>query len=365
MEETMEKIHELTPPELILLQKHLELGRDHLVETLGKRGFQELLFYARPSPEAIEKVKPDEREIAGNLSLAINTILTGSLGGWMGFSGMMEFNLASPVIFGVVLSFATLTGAAIGYQNFRFMQEEAASGLQTLQILEMNGEILREVHQKRKRELQEIQEDLRVMNQKIDKSPLPDNPFIQKEIALLKTRMRKNFETGSSNNMLTHPSDSKKKRNLSPVLDTLIHSYPRKERSKKSWFSQNSRKIFISLIPTLIGGASSLFVYLSGSTQVAKAFEYNHLVALLTSPEAKAAKLLIALFVTLYFGYSSLHSNWKNHKRALEIEKREQEIIQEESSLTVLDEQLFKFRKIHEDAEKICALLQAEEEQHV
>jgi hypothetical protein len=378
----MEGLNDLTPPELILLQKHIELGKDHLVEVLGKKGFQEILPFARPSQEAVDQIKADDAETSGNLIMAVNTIITGCFGGWMGFSAMMELNLASPIIFGTVLSLATLVGAAIGYQSFRSTKQEAIQTVQTLQLLQLEIEILQGIHKIRERELHEIQEDLRVaatalspskenvsiadwipaFNNTIDAQipsyqSNPAYPFLKREIAIIKARMKKNFEEGSSEKEVAHPSDGGHNRELPSILEQLIRSYPRRAKTSKSWISRNLRKIFSSLIPTLFGGFGSLFVYLSGSTQIARAFEYDSLVAFLTSPHAKLVKVAIAILVTLYFGFSFLYSNRKEHKRSMEIEKKRETIVKEESSLTLLDEQLFKFRQVREDAEKIREML--------
>ncbi len=386
----MEKLNELTPPELILLQKHIELGKDHLIEVLGKKGFQDFLQFGRPSQKVIDQIKTNDTETAGNLILAVNTIITGTFGGWMGFSAMMELNLGSPVIFGLVLSLATLVGATIGYQAFRSTKQAVIQTVQTLQVLQLESEILQKIHKKRECELHEIQEDLcaavnelspskakpsisewsLALNGAIDEkiSSYQNHPaylFLKKEITLIKAQMKKNFEEGSSEKEVSHPSDGGHKRELPPVIEQLIRSYPRESAASKSWVSRNSRIIFISLIPTLLGGFGSLFVYLGGSTQIAKAFECNNLVAFLTSPHAKSIKLAIAILVTLYFGFSFLYSNKKNHKRNMEIEKKREEILKEESFLTLLDEKLFKFRQVREDAEKIREMFLIADEKKV
>jgi hypothetical protein len=378
----MARLNDLTPPELILLQKHIQLGQDHLVEVLGKKGFQEFLQFARPSQEAVDQAQADDTETSGNLILAVNTILTGSFGGWMGFSAMMELNIGSPVIFGTILSLATLVGAAIGYQNFRFTKQEAIQTVQTLQLLQLEIEILQDIHTQRARELHEIREDLltavkalssskassstadwtvalkRAIDEKI--SSYQNNPayaFLKREIAVIQARMKKNFEEGSSEKDVSHPSDGGCNRELPSIIELLIRSYPRAAKASKSWIRRNTRKICISLIPTLFGGFGSLFVYLAGSTQIAKAFEYDSLVVFLTSPRATSIKIAFSILVTLYFGFSFLYSNRKSYKRSVQVEKKKEAIVKEESTLTLLDEKLFKFRQVREDAEKIREML--------
>jgi hypothetical protein len=113
----------------------------------------------------------------------------------------------------------------------------------------------------------------------------------------------------------------------------------------------------------MFGGFSSLFVYLSGSTQLASAFHQTHLVMLLTSPEAKVVKMVIALVGTLYFGFSFLHSYKKSYARNMEMEKKKEVIVKQEAALTLIDERLFKLRKVREDAEKIQQMLRIAEAQ--
>ena len=141
----METWHTLTPPELILLQKHIELGKERLVTLLGKQGFQELLQLGKPKQGTLNELKEDNAEISGIALLTVNTILTGTFGGWMGFSAVMEFDLSSRWAFWMIFSLAILVGAAIGYQNFRFTKQAGERAVQTLKLLELKLDILEEI----------------------------------------------------------------------------------------------------------------------------------------------------------------------------------------------------------------------------
>ena len=303
----METWHTLTPPELILLQKHIELGKEHLVTLLGKQGFQELLQLGKPKQGTLNELKEDNAEISGIALLTVNTILTGTFGGWMGFSAVMEFDLSSRWAFWMIFSLAILVGAAIGYQNFRFTKQAGERAVQTLKLLELKLDILEEIHRQRKQDLREIRQDLPA-------SPL--SPASEKKKA------------------------SPLKKPLPRAIERLMYADPRKTQPPQSWLRQNARPIAISLIPTLFGGFGSLFVYLSGSTQIASDFEFQHLVSLLTSPQAKVIKVAIAIVVTLYFGFVSLYNNRKAFKRSVEIKKKQAEAVKKEAELTLLDEQL-------------------------
>lgn len=382
----MRNLHDLTPPELIILQKHAELGKDHLIELLGAQGFCDFLLWARTKQGGIEQIRADDTEISGNLILTVNTIITGCFGGWMGLSAVMELNLHSPIIFGTVFSLAALLGALIGYQNFQTTKMDAIQNIQTLQLIRFEIDILNKVRQIREQELQEIEADLLAFSPSKKKISFRDwfttfeqtieekfsshrgdvnYPFLESEMRDIKEEIRKNFEESFSqreNPKAICPGKEHAPRDLPPFIKVMISSYPTESKGSKSWIRRNARKILISLIPTLIGGFGSTFVYLSGSTQIAKAFEYNHLVSFLTSPHAKYVKLTLALLFTGYFGFSFLYSNRKAYKRSREIEKKREVISKEESSLTLLDEQLFKLRKVREDVNKISKLIRMAEE---
>jgi|GEM_PF-1621971 len=381
----MRKLHDLTPPELIILQKHIELGKDHLIELLGAKGFCDLLHWIKTKQEVIEQIRDDDTEMSGNLILAVNTIITGCFGGWMGLSAVMELNLHSAIIFGTVFSFATLLGTLIGYQNFQSTKMDAIQNIQTLQMMQFEIDILNKIRQIREQELQEIEANLLSFSPSKEKIAFRDwftafeqtteeklSPhrahliyhFLESEIGDIKKELRKNFEESFSqreNTKTLCPSKEHESRDLPPFIKVMISSYPTESKGSKSWIRRNARKILISLIPTLIGGFGSMFVYLSGSTEIAKAFEYNHLVSFLTSPNAKYVKLALALLFTAYFGFSFLYSNRKAYKRSREIEKKRELISKEESSLTLLDEKLFKLRKVREDVNKIRKLIQIAE----
>ena len=386
----MKALHVLTPPELIILQKHIGLGKDHLVDFLGKKGFYDLLALASPDKNVVEKLKTDDTETAGNLVLVVNTIITGCFGGWMGLFGMLELDLGSPTIFYGILSLASFVGAAIGYQSFRLTKKTAAAAIESQQTLQLEAAILKEIHAKRSQEIREIEEQLQYslielhpakdpstltdltewakeFDQAIEgklfsykKSPLYN--FLQRETIAFRTTMYKHIdqmcEQGENIEIVRPAASEKRNQTLSPILQKLISNCPQSLRTSASWNPIQAGNLVLALLPTLFGGFGSVFVYLTGSMNIAQAFEHDHLVAILTTPGAKFVKIIIAILVTIYFGFSFLYANRKSHKRAIEIEKKQQILVKEEAALTLLDEKLFKLRKIKGDVEKIVEIFQ-------
>jgi hypothetical protein len=375
----MKKLNHLAAAELILLQKHIELGRDHLIRILGKKGFEKFLHFARPSQETMDLFKADDMETTGNLILVVNTIITGSFGGWMGFSGVMEMKLGSSLMFEMVLSLAVLAGIAVGYLNFRSTKQEAIQAIQTLQLTQFEIDILNEIQRIREYELEavkgNIQATMTSLSSSVASLPLnewlpatlhaldekiffyqkhPAYLFFKKEVEAIKMRLQRNVKERKSSLIY----DRNHKRTISPLIESLISVYPQETKKPQSWFKQNFKKILISLIPTLFGGFGSLFVYLSGGPQIAQAFEYDRLVSLLMSSYATPIKITISILVTLYFGFSSLYSLRKNYRRSMEIEAKQTEIVKKESSLTLLDDQLVKLRHLHEEIEKAREMFQ-------
>jgi hypothetical protein len=382
----MEALRVLTPPELIILQKHIELGKDHLVDILGRKGFHDLLALARPDKNVVQKLKTDDTETTGNLILVVNTIITGCFGGWMGLFGMLELDLRSPSIFYGILSLATLFGGAIGYQSFRLTKNTAAAAIESQQTLELEATILKEIHAKRSQEIREIEEYLqhsltelgpakelstltewvKEFDQLIDtklssykKSPFSD--FLQRKIHTFRTNMYKHIEQiweQGKNIELVHPASKDRNQTLSPIFQKLIFDSPQTLKTSPSWNRIQAGKLILGLLPTLFGGFGSVFVYLTGGTSIAQAFKHDHLVAVLTTPEAKFVKIIIAILVTIYFGFSFLYAKRKSDKRTSEIDKKRQFLVKEEAALTLLDEKLLRLRKIKGDVEKIIEMFQ-------
>ncbi len=384
----MEALRVLTPPELIILQKHLELGKDHLVDYLGREGFQDLLALARLDKNVVEKLKTNDAETTGNLILGVNTIITGCFGGWMGLFGMLELDLRSPPVFYGLLSLATLVGATIGYLSFRLTKNTATAAIEAEQTLELEAKILKEIHVKRSQEIREIKEQLQcsltelhpakkfslkdlstltewakefdhVIEDKLSsykESPLYH--FLQRETDTFRTTMSSYLDQMCEQGKdieIVHPVSEERNQTLSPILQKLITDSPQISRTS-SWNRMKIGKLMLGLLPTLFGGFGSVFVYLTGGTSIAQAFEHDHLVATLTTPEAKFIKIIIAILVTIYFGFSFLYAHWKNHKRTIVIEKKREFLVKEEAALTLLDEKLFKLRKIKAGVEKIIEI---------
>lgn len=382
----MEVLRVLTPPELIILQKHIELGKDHLINFVGKKGFEDLLALARLDKNVVKGLKIDNTETAGNLILTVNTIITGSFGGWMGLCGMLELGLGSSPIFYGVLSLATLLGALIGYQSVRLSKSITAAATEAQQLLQLKSIILKEVHTKRNQEMRKIEELLQsslrqsppvknlstlagwskefdqVIEGKLSsykKSPLYS--FLQREATAFRTTVQRHLGQmceEEENIEIVHPAPEERTKALPPILQKLTSRYPQTLRTSDSWTSIHAGSLILSLIPTLFGGLGSVFFYLTGSMSIARAFEQDYLVAVLTTSEAKFIKIIISILVTTYFGFLFLYTNRNRNKRAVEIEKKQQMLVTEEAALTLLDEKLFKLRKIKGDVEKIVEIFQ-------
>lgn len=384
----MEKLSTLTPSELLCLQGHIKLGKDHLIAVSGKHQFQDLLRLSRPSHKSIDQIKVDEREIWGNLIPVLNTIITGCLGGWMGLATVMDLGLNSPWILGLILCLTTLVGVAIGYHSLRFTKQESTEAIQTLQMLQLEMEILEEVHKDRIRKLDEIRQDLRSSIRTISPSKLkddrsddlfeallqaiddriasypqhPSHSFLKKEIAIVKTRIEKNFKDHPSQKEASQSQSSASKRELPHVIELLVQSRPKQAEFSKIRPRQSVRKLGISLVPLLLGGFSSCFVYLAGSTQIAQDFEHEALVVFLTHPTAKLVKLLIAILATVGMGFLFIDNAKKNHRRTLEIAKKRKLVGEKESLIARLDEDLFKWIQTREGTHEICEMLFAADE---
>ena len=83
----------LSARELLLIQKHVHLGKEHLAHLLTKQEFQHILQLGDVASREEDRLFTDKAEIAGHATMVINTMMTSTLGAWMGFSGFWDFDL--------------------------------------------------------------------------------------------------------------------------------------------------------------------------------------------------------------------------------------------------------------------------------
>jgi hypothetical protein len=376
----MDQLNYLTPAELIILQQHLKLGVNHLRQQLTDKEFNALLASSSVDAAQVHKIEHDEVEVSGNLFLVLNTILTATFGAWLGYSGFLGLGIASFWIFSSIVVFAALFGAFIGIQSVRFTKQQAKGAIHIQKLHLLQIQILKKVKKQRTVEMEKLIADLDALfidlsrrtslekqtlfSELADKSKEDRSRWVTEleeileervasfnnhpiyktyasklaEIKLkLKNNLVKYFQDEEELGQIHSEFQAQKEKKIDGFLRKLINSSPKHSLEPPSWIQSNGRAIIIGLAPTLLGGFSSISVYLGGVPLILKNFGYANLFAFFTDPKVKIVECSISLLITLYFGFSFVYVNRKAFKRQRELVRTDKTIIQDESSLTVLD----------------------------
>ncbi len=299
---TPKTLEHLTPPELLTFLRHLELGEEHLKQILTKEEFQQLLTLESLDSKTAQKLDADRTELTGKFIPTLHSIFTTLVGLWLGLSGLLGWSLGSRERLFFVVTFAGLTGALIGYSNYRFTQKLGRSALN-------------------KRKLQSLQMDVLTLLEKDRKQEIAEKKGSVEPLSI---------ETEETVSL--------------PALKKLITK--KEDRIyKPSWFKSNLTNFFLSFIPTFFGGFGSMFLYISAPTQLAEEFGNKDLYLALTNPTLKKIELISAILITLYFAYQSLYLNYKSFLRNREFEEMEERLIRKKNHLHKLDDELLKIKE--------------------
>jgi hypothetical protein len=379
----VDQLDHLTPAELILLEEHLKLGVSHIKHHLTDREFDKLLAAGSVDKERLNKLENTETELSGNLSLILNTIFTATFGAWLGYSSFLEFSISSFWVFISIVLLAALIGSFIGYESVKSTKQQARGSIQLQKLHFLQLQILKKVHQKRTAEIDKIISDLNTLFPPFSFSGLTGKPkeelaeWASKLEKMLEDKLRLNkntplyatcagelaevqsefkralidwFEKKGELGVIHSKFQEQKEEKLDSSLRKLINVSPKHSSEPPSWIKTNARSLVVGLAPTLLGGFSSISVYLGGVPLILKTFGYDNLFLFFSDPTVKMVEISISLLITLYFGFSFVYINRKAFKRYQELVKTDKTIIQNESSLTVLDAQMLKLKELKSSA---------------
>jgi len=387
MHVAIEELNALTPAELIILEEHLKLGADHLKKHLDGKEMQALLRLGKINKEPLQKMRQGAAEIAGKLTLLLNTIFTATFGAWLGLTGFWGLSLGSTAVVGSVCVLAAGIGAFIGYQNYRHAKIQESAAIRNQQINSLQIEILDKIYEKRNKEERDIKKELNRLifslakNVNLEKNKTKDlvncdfsseeevlewvarldrvvqeklaacqehkvYEIYSKKLAALQSKLEKNLkeccqEREEAEAIHSGPSERKK----APLLDKLITRLPQEPHAPVSWVRSQWRELLISFVPTVLGGFSSLFVYLSGGPRFLEVLFGKRVFDVLSEPKFKIIEFCISLLMTGFLAFSFINVSRKSIKRHQEFERQKNIIVQKEGELTVLDAQLLKLKE--------------------
>jgi len=363
-------LEHLTPTDLLLLQKHVKLGKNHLKDRLTEQEISQIYKLRKIDKQTERQIAADTPELMGSASLMINTIFTTILGAWMGISGFLEYRLDSFPIFLFLLLSCILIGGSFGYSNYQSIKRATDEALEQRKTKAIETQILHVLNQKRE---QELKESFKEIEEILKNLQITDSEFLELPIEQLNdsevclnllnqmehaTKELQGNESAAfisevekiKNSLQSHliKEQKRKKEELTQTIHKLKNSsLPFKVRMK-SWIRKNLRLIIVSIIPVVLGGFSSLFVYFGGAPKLAQEMGRRDLFYFLSQPYIKHIEVIIALGITIYFTFVFFHTNYKAFKRDQELTKMNDLLTQEEAKLELLDDKILKINRIAE-----------------
>jgi len=383
----LKKLHleRLNEVHLLLFQKHIELGQEHLRTLLSQEGVEELCAAEEPNPEAQKRIEPNVTERAGALTLPFNGVLSATLGAWLGLNGFLGHFITSKLLFQGVIFISMGLGVLIAVLNYRGMKRGIQRRVDERMLQDIQLDILDFLIGKRTIEIEEKTEEINQMLKTLHVSDVGELPFIPSnefnnhesclrwlekleqhvgkrreaenpqvydlfagEITALKEKIRESLGE--------KPASTKKA--LPPILETMIRTPLRAQKKRKSWLGKNWKQLLSGTIPTLYGSFSSVFVYLNGAPQITAQVGWESMHAFLTHPSVRAAEMTTAIGSTLYFAFSFVNANRKKFMRDQEIAKTQEGIVEQQGKLSVLDDKLSKVKEALLSLQRITVIFE-------
>lgn len=399
------KLENLTLLELQIMLEHLRLGMDHLKKCLNPQQLEDLLYTGGINFEQHETIKSDPLEKSGQVALIVNTIFTCVFGSWLGVAGFLGLGLGPNHSLISIIAVSLTASIYFGYLNYKFVKSQARAALYEQMLCNLELKILKILHQKKQviiiESIDFLNKALRDFSNSLSLGPVRDkyldkelsdkdniqdwieafNDILDAKIASLQgneiyeiysselKKIQNSLASIVSKNILVNTTKQENVAEISvakmkfPETMTFIKiltnptiARPRTPIIVKSWLRTNFTSVLIGLIPTIVGGFGSLFVYFGSLPNVAAQLGFKTLEGVLSSPESKTIAILCSIIITIYFGATYLHSNHKAFKRNQELNKTQKIITNEEARGIEIDTKLNLLTKFKEQVQKIKEL---------
>ncbi|MFN7095401.1 MAG: hypothetical protein ACK4M7_08560, partial [Burkholderiales bacterium] len=173
----------------------------------------------------------------------------------------------------------------------------------------------------------------------------------------LKNSLAKNFPINEKENKNLHiPSltaSMNQKMSFIEILTNPNIASPKSPIKKTSWLKTNIIPLLIGLIPTILGGFGSIFVYVDGIPKTLEHLGFHQLDSYISNPTVKIMELAVALIITIYFGVSYVHSNRKAFKRSQQLQITQKLVTNEESTDIEVNTKLNLIKKLKTQIRKV------------
>lgn len=344
--------HDLIPADLLLLQKHVKLGKKHLENCLSPQEIDAIFEFVNLPAKTKRELSASFPELAGQVSLVFNTILTATLGFWMGLRRLLKLDMGSKATLMSVLALSLIVGGFIGFQSILFRRKIARDILDKRKLKELELEIVKRINEDREKEVKkkigELVSLLKRLKIEVNRKDL-ENPLLEfpklclqwlpqvQKNDLIRRQLKEKIRSKAR-----YAKGAEEFKIISQKLsECSIHS----EISVSSWIRANLTRLVIELIPALFGGAASLFVYIGGARTRTEEMGDLTWISFLDDPKVKTIQLIIMGIIVIYFAFSVFYMNCKAFKRDKEIERVEAKLIEEEKRLDLLNDHLLKIKE--------------------
>jgi hypothetical protein len=371
----------LISTKLLAFLRHLELGDDHLKHYLTKKEYEEVLSLETLDEKTAAQIDADKTELAGNVTLIMNSFFTATVGLWLGLSGFLGKTTHSPFSLAVVLIFATVGGALIGLQNYKFTRGRGKTSVRKTKLQALQMDILNRVINERTKEINEKTDELNESLQKlrikktdekftinfddqkellkwVEKldSVLENTALSYKDNQMYKVFAKEIDETHRELKNSLKEQELREEKAFLPCFNKLIRHEGEEKIPRPSWLQANITNLAISFIPTLFGSFGSTFVYFSGAPRFAEEFENPHLSQALTDPKLKKIELITSMLITLYFVITFLYLNYKAFIRNRKYDENEENLIKKKNHLRKLDDRLLRIKEAHNHMVRLATI---------
>lgn len=401
------QLEHLNLTELNILLGHLRLGEAHLKKQLNNEQYKSLLQLGSLNFDQKNKITSNKAEKSGQVALVLNTVITSVFGAWMGFSAFMGLKLDSPGELLCITLLALSISLIVGYYSFKLTAQNARTAIRKQKLLNVQAKILKLMIFKQEEfltsNIKYLNHSLAYVESKsgqaneIAKHPVYDfenqesfgqwrdklvnaikiktegitkrtiyqfysdrlhkitellskklnnDLFLNSEIFLNKTHSQLSIQTDNEKNSFIHIL-------AKPQSSSFV--MPR----QKTWFRDNFRSLIAGIVPTLLGGFASMFVFLAGGPNLARELGLMILEQRLRHPHSRLVEFSVALMLTLYYGISFVYNNYKNYLREHESDKTVRELVELDKRNVYLKRKLKILAEIKIDCRRIINIYTA------
>lgn len=361
------------------------MGESHLIKILQKQRYLKIL----DTVSLTERQKNELREglyiKSGKAALTINTILSSTLGAWMGLYDFLNSTQESRIELFAILIFAVIICSLIGYISFHSSNEENSKNIRAQKINNLKICCGKIILKKRKllvfysiNKCNMILEDfyknnnwesgmclyLKANSTNNDRQVIKNLlcNYIKKQIPVFEmVRHYTLCAYTKKNEKKTHEKSDQCFRALTkaPQGDT------KSSDQFFSWAQKNKKNILITFLPVLFGAFASSFVYLVGVPHIVEQYNILAIDNALKTKTIKWLSLTVILCITIYFSYISVHSIYRSYKRNVRLTKSEKKFSRIETEIIQITRSTSSLKKLFSELDSLFLINQIIRKDHL